>query len=48
MSIEGFVDATADVAAGACIWRKFAASAEEMAMEGLLFIRSMLAKYGIT
>ena len=47
VTIEGFVDATADVAAGACIWRKFAASAEEMATEGLAFIRSMLAKHGI-
>ena len=47
MTIEGFVDATADVAAGACIWRKFASSAEEMATEGLRFIRSMLTKYGI-
>jgi D-psicose/D-tagatose/L-ribulose 3-epimerase len=47
MTIEGFVDATADVAAGACIWRKFADSAEEMATEGLAFIRSMLARFGI-
>jgi D-psicose/D-tagatose/L-ribulose 3-epimerase len=47
VTIEGFVDATADVASGACIWRKFASSAEEMATEGLKFIRSMLAKYGI-
>jgi D-psicose/D-tagatose/L-ribulose 3-epimerase len=47
VTIEGFVDATADVAPGACIWRKFASSAEEMATEGLAFIRSMLAKYGI-
>ncbi len=47
MTIEGFVDASADVASGACIWRKFASSAEEMATEGLRFIRSMLAKYGI-
>jgi D-psicose/D-tagatose/L-ribulose 3-epimerase len=47
VTIEGFVDATADVASGACIWRKFASSAEEMATEGLRFIRSMLAKYGI-
>ena len=47
ITIEGFVDATADVAAGACIWRKFASSPEEMATEGLAFIRSMLAKHGI-
>jgi D-psicose/D-tagatose/L-ribulose 3-epimerase len=47
ITIEGFVDATADVSSGACIWRKFASSAEEMATEGLMFIRSMLAKYGI-
>jgi D-psicose/D-tagatose/L-ribulose 3-epimerase len=47
MSIEGFVDATADVAFGACIWRKFASSAEEMATEGHRFIRSMLTQYGI-
>jgi D-psicose/D-tagatose/L-ribulose 3-epimerase len=47
VTIEGFVDATADVAAGACIWRKFASSAEEMASDGQRFIRSMLAKYGI-
>jgi D-psicose/D-tagatose/L-ribulose 3-epimerase len=47
ITIEGFVDASADVAAGACIWRKFASSPEEMAMEGIAFIRSMLAKQGI-
>jgi D-psicose/D-tagatose/L-ribulose 3-epimerase len=47
ITIEGFVDDTADVASGACIWRKFASSPEEMATEGLRFIRSMLAKYGI-
>ncbi len=47
ITIEGFVEATADVAAGACIWRKFASSPQEMATEGLAFIRSMLAKYGI-
>jgi D-psicose/D-tagatose/L-ribulose 3-epimerase len=47
VTIEGFVDDTADVASGACIWRKFAASAEEMATEGLAFIRSMLEKYRI-
>ena len=47
ITIEGFVDDTADVAPGACIWRKFAASAEEMATEGLAFIRSMLEKYGL-
>lgn len=45
ITIEGFVDNTADVASGACIWRTFASSAEEMATEGLKFIRSMLAKY---
>jgi hypothetical protein len=45
ITIEGFVDNTADVASGACIWRKFASSAEEMATEGLKFIRSMRAKY---
>jgi D-psicose/D-tagatose/L-ribulose 3-epimerase len=47
VAIEGFVDATADVASGACIWRKFASSAEEMATEGQRFIRSMLEKHGI-
>jgi D-psicose/D-tagatose/L-ribulose 3-epimerase len=47
ITIEGFVDDTADVASGACIWRKFAASAEEMATEGIGFIRSMLGEYGI-
>jgi D-psicose/D-tagatose/L-ribulose 3-epimerase len=47
VTIEGFVDATADVAAGACIWRKFASSPEEMATQGLSFIRSMMAKYEI-
>jgi D-psicose/D-tagatose/L-ribulose 3-epimerase len=47
ITIEGFVDDTADVAAGACIWRKFASSPEEMATQGLSFIRSMLVKYGI-
>jgi D-psicose/D-tagatose/L-ribulose 3-epimerase len=47
VTIEGFVDDTADVAAGACIWRKFASSAEEMATEGFAFIRSMLQKYGL-
>jgi D-psicose/D-tagatose/L-ribulose 3-epimerase len=47
ITIEGFVDSTADVAAGACIWRKFASSAEEMAVEGLAFLRSMREKYGI-
>lgn len=47
ITIEGFVDNTADVASGACIWRKFASSAEEMATEGLKFIRSMLVKYEI-
>jgi len=47
IAIEGFVDASADVAAGACIWRKFASSPEEMAIEGLKFIRSMLAKHGL-
>ena len=47
VTIEGFVDATADVAPGACIWRKFASSPEEMATQGLGFIRSMLARYGI-
>jgi D-psicose/D-tagatose/L-ribulose 3-epimerase len=47
MTIEGFVDDTADVARGACIWRKFASSPEEMATQGLRFIRSMLAKHGI-
>jgi D-psicose/D-tagatose/L-ribulose 3-epimerase len=46
ISIEGFVDASADVAAGACIWRKFASSPKEMATEGIAFIRSMLAKQG--
>jgi D-psicose/D-tagatose/L-ribulose 3-epimerase len=48
ISIEGFVDASADVAAGACIWRKFASSPEEMAVQGFSFIRSMLEKYGMT
>jgi D-psicose/D-tagatose/L-ribulose 3-epimerase len=47
VTIEGFVDATADVAPGACIWRKFASSPDEMATQGLSFIRSMLAKYGL-
>ena len=47
IAIEGFVDASADVAAGACIWRKFAASPQEMATQGFSFIRSMLEKYGI-
>ncbi len=47
ISIEGFVDDTADVASGACIWRKFASSAEEMAKTGLKFISSMLKKYEI-
>jgi D-psicose/D-tagatose/L-ribulose 3-epimerase len=46
ITIEGFVDNTADVASGACIWRKFASSAEEMATEGLRFIRSMLDMHG--
>jgi len=45
ITIEGFVDDTADVAAGACIWRKFASSAEQMATDGLAFIRSMLDEY---
>ena len=45
VTIEGFVDNTADVASGACIWRKFAASPEEMAKEGLAFLRTMLEKY---
>jgi len=47
VAIEGFVDDTADVAAGACIWRKFASSAAEMATEGLAFISSMLEKHGL-
>jgi len=47
IAIEGFVDASADVASGACIWRKFASSPEEMATQGFSFIRSMLAEYGI-
>jgi D-psicose/D-tagatose/L-ribulose 3-epimerase len=47
ITIEGFVDASADVAPGACIWRKFAASAEAMATEGLAFLRSMLEQYGL-
>jgi D-psicose/D-tagatose/L-ribulose 3-epimerase len=47
IAIEGFVDASADVAAGACIWRKFASSPEEMATQGFSFICSMLEKYGI-
>jgi D-psicose/D-tagatose/L-ribulose 3-epimerase len=47
ISIEGFVDNDADVAAGACIWRKFASSAEEMAVEGITFLRSMIDKYGL-
>jgi D-psicose/D-tagatose/L-ribulose 3-epimerase len=45
VTIEGFVDDTADVASGACIWRKFAASPEEMAKEGLRFLRTMLKEY---
>jgi D-psicose/D-tagatose/L-ribulose 3-epimerase len=45
VTIEGFVDNTADVASGACIWRKFAPSAEDMAKEGIAFIRTMLDKY---
>jgi D-psicose/D-tagatose/L-ribulose 3-epimerase len=45
VTIEGFVDNTADVASGACIWRKFAESPEEMAKEGLAFLRTMLEKY---
>ena len=45
VSIEGFVDNTADVASGACIWRKFASSPDEMAREGLAFLRSMVEKY---
>ncbi len=47
ITIEGFVDNAADVARGACIWRKLASSPEEMATQGFSFIRSMLAKYGI-
>jgi D-psicose/D-tagatose/L-ribulose 3-epimerase len=47
ITIEGFVDASADVATGACIWRKFASSPEEMATAGLAFIRSKLAEHGI-
>jgi D-psicose/D-tagatose/L-ribulose 3-epimerase len=47
ITIEGFVDASADVASGACIWRKFAASPEAMASEGFAFIRSMLEKHGL-
>lgn len=47
ITIEGFVDASADVAAGACIWRKFAASPEQMAVEGFAFISSMLEKHGL-
>jgi D-psicose/D-tagatose/L-ribulose 3-epimerase len=47
ITIEGFVDASADVAAGACIWRKFAASPEQMAGEGYAFISSMLEKHGL-
>jgi D-psicose/D-tagatose/L-ribulose 3-epimerase len=47
VAIEGFVDNTADVASGACIWRKFASSAEEMAREGIAFIRSMLETYDL-
>jgi D-psicose/D-tagatose/L-ribulose 3-epimerase len=47
ITIEGFVDASADVASGACIWRKFAESPEQMAGEGFAFISSMLEKYGL-
>jgi D-psicose/D-tagatose/L-ribulose 3-epimerase len=47
ITIEGFVDASADVATGACIWRKFASSPEEMATAGFAFIRSKLAEHGI-
>jgi D-psicose/D-tagatose/L-ribulose 3-epimerase len=47
ITIEGFVDNTADVASGACIWRKFALSPEEMAKKGIKFISSMLEKYRI-
>lgn len=47
ISIEGFVDASADVASGACIWRRFADSPEQMAVEGFAFIRTMLEKHGL-
>jgi D-psicose/D-tagatose/L-ribulose 3-epimerase len=47
ISIEGFVDNDADVASGACIWRKFASSSEEMAVEGIKFIRSKIEEHGL-
>jgi D-psicose/D-tagatose/L-ribulose 3-epimerase len=47
ITIEGFVDASADVAAGACIWRTLASGPEEMASQGFAYISSMLEKYGI-
>jgi len=47
ITIEGFVDASADVAAGACIWRKLAPGPQEMASAGHAFIATMLEKYGL-
>ncbi|MHB1441767.1 MAG: TIM barrel protein [Candidatus Humimicrobiaceae bacterium] len=45
IAIESFVDETIDIAAAACIWRKFAESPEILATEGLEFLKSMVAKY---
>jgi D-psicose/D-tagatose/L-ribulose 3-epimerase len=45
--IETFVPEVAEVAVAAAIWRKMAASPDEMAREGLGFIKRLADKYGL-
>ena len=47
ITIESFVDCTVDIASTACIWRKLAESPENLAREGLSFLKSMSEKYNV-
>ena len=45
--IESFVPEVAEVAAAAAIWRKMAGSADELAREGLAFVKALCEKHNL-
>ena len=45
--IESFVPEVEEVAAAACIWRRMSPSADELAGEGLIFIKDLVRKYNL-
>ena len=45
--IESFVPTVTEVASAACIWRRMAASADDLASEGAVFLRKLAEEHGL-